>query len=254
MHPSGWISPYEHSAVREPALAKGYAIGAGEGLPCQMAVNNETGLILPTLPGSLCDATQALGKTPWTAGDCAFALGSGHKLYGPKGIGFVYARDGTLAPLLQGGEQEGGRRAGTLNVPGIVGLGEACRIAREETEPDAARIAELREVLLDELGDVPDWRVNAPGVPHILSLSFRGIEAEPLLIELDARGFAASAGAACSSRSTEPSHVLAALGLEPEWLRGTLRVSFGKANTVETTRALARAIRGGVERLRRLVA
>ncbi len=189
---TGWISPFEHSAVREPALARGWTMAENRGYEvvpqpgfgAVMAVNNETGAIFAPV-GGLIDATQALGKIPFSVGDTAFAIGSAHKFYGPKGVGFVYARDGIIEPLLRGGEQENGFRAGTLNVAGIVGMGAAARLAAEEMDssPVEAMRAALRNV-------VPEALVNAEGVPHILSLSFPGLQAETILLELDREGFA----------------------------------------------------------------
>ncbi|RYG43657.1 aminotransferase class V-fold PLP-dependent enzyme, partial [bacterium] len=132
----GWFSPFEHAAVREPALARGwkmvpneaYQVSQPEGFGALMAVNNETGAIFPPCEG-LIDATQALGKLPFSVGEARYAIGSAHKIYGPKGVGFVYCEDGELPAWTRGGEQEGGRRAGTLNVAGIVGLGAAAALA-----------------------------------------------------------------------------------------------------------------------------
>lgn len=239
----GWISPFEHAAVRTPALARGWSVAPNEGWQVEavpgfgavMAVNNETGAVLDATGASLVDATQALGKMAWSVGEAEYAIGSAHKIYGPKGVGFLYARDGMFPPLLLGGEQEGGMRAGTLNVAGVVGLGEAARIAASEDGAELARA--VREAVMGELSEV---RVNADGVPHILSVSFEGIEAEAILLDLDRAGFAVSAGSACSSSSTEPSPTLVALGLAPEWLRGTVRVSSGRFSTAAAAAALGR--------------
>ena len=274
---SGWISPFEHAAVREPALARGYGVLANEGLSIAdgglriaepsstihnprstivalMAVNNEIGAVwdVRELPARkrFADATQALGKVPYSVEGLDYAAFSAHKLYGPQGIGALYTADGALDPFQQGGEQEDGRRAGTLNVAGIVGFGAACALADDRLEADRAHAAELRAILLDELRPLSDWRVNADGVPHILSLSLAGLEGETLVIEADRAGFAVSAGAACSSRSTEPSHVLVALGLEDRWRRGTLRVSFGRSNTRESARDLGINLVRSAEKLR----
>ncbi len=250
---AGWISPFEHSAVRSPALARGWEIASNAGWRIEaragfgavMALNNETGAILDTSVADLVDATQALGKIAWAAGGAEFAFGSAHKFYGPKGVGFLYAREGAFPALLLGGEQEGGFRPGTLNVAGIVGMGEAARIAAGEDGSDLARAC--REAVLGELADA---RVNADGVPHILSISFEGIEAEALLLDLDRAGYAVSAGAACSSSSTEPSPTLTALGLDPAWLRGTVRVSSGRFSTVEAAGGLGRELALAARRLR----
>mgnify|MGYP000740093518 CR=1 FL=1 len=139
-----------------------------------------------------------------------------------------------------------------MNVAGIVGFAEACRIAAQEGSEAWARAAELRAIVLEELRTVSDHRVNGGEtvVPHILSVSFLGVEGEALVIELDAEGYAVSAGPACSSASAEPSPVLLAMGLPAEWARGTVRISFGPGNTPESARDLARALTRAVDRLR----
>lgn len=260
------ISPFEHSAVREPGLQRGAEILANDRWTLAspdrdpevisvMAVNNETGAILfpPThTPRTHIDAVQALGKTGWKA-CCDFASASAHKIYGPKGIGALYARNPySLDPFIRGGEQEHGLRGGTLNVPGIVGFGEAAKIAFDRQEEDHQVVTELREIVLEEMKGLGDIQTNdAPNQsPFILSLSFAGIEGETLVIEMDAEGYGISAGAACSSRSTEPSHVLTALSLPENWLRGTVRISFGRSNTPTSALALARLLRQKVEQLR----
>ncbi len=260
------ISPFEHSAVREPALARNAEIMANAGwelhqpttypdLVAVMAVNNETGAILKPPPGCgriHIDAVQALGKIPWTT-ECDFASASAHKIYGPKGVGALFARDPyALAPFIRGGDQEHGLRGGTLNVPGIVGFGEAARIALDRQQEDHSLAHELRGIVLEELQNLSDVRTNDASAqsPFILSLSFAGIEGETLVIEMDAESYGISAGAACSSRSTEPSHVLTALGLPEAWLRGTIRISFGRSNTPTSALALARLLRQKVKQLR----
>ena len=252
--PVGWISPFEHSAVREPALSRGWTIAPTSGYTIEplpgfgavMAVNNETGAEFAPVDG-LVDATQALGKRPYEVAGAEFVIGSAHKIYGPKGVGFLYLRDGAIEPFLRGGEQEGGLRAGTTNVPGVVGLGEAARIAREESDDDPLRA--MRSAVRDA---VPDALMNGDGVPHILSLSFLGLQGETIVLELDRAGFAISAGAACSSRSTEPSHVLTALGYDEARIRGTIRISFGRFNTLESARALGSELARAVKNLRRI--
>ena len=294
----GWISPFEHAAVREPALARGYrvlpndglSIASGEGSPWSrdvnlskvaqgssraeggtvgegvggllavMAVNNEIGARWDAraLPADrrFVDATQALGKVPVDLADVDYAAFSAHKLYGPQGVGALFAVDGTLEPFQKGGEQEMGRRAGTLNVAGIVGFGAACALAADRMEDDYNHALKLRSIILEELDRKPQTtdrkRVNGgpDAVPHILSLSFLGLEGETLVVETDQKGYGISAGAACSSRSTQPSHVLTALGLPNEWRRGTVRISFGRANTPESTAELGRLLVRSVENLR----
>lgn len=266
---SGSISPFEHSAVREPALAKGFTVleneswnlsepsprgrGQGEGLLAVMSVNNETGAILHPPESSsrlLCDATQALGKIPVHLAD--FTAFSAHKLYGPKGIGGLCLLEPVDEPSQRGGQQEFGLRAGTLNVPGIVGFGAACAIAEQEMEADYTTALELRQTVVKSLEPLSDWQANdGPNQsPFILSLSFAGVEGESLVIDLDAKGFATSAGAACSSRSTEPSHVLVALRLEESLRRGTVRISFGRFNTPESAADLGLNLLLSVQKLR----
>lgn len=261
------VSPFEHSAVREPALHRGAAILRNQAycleplpaeLVCVMGVNNETGAILePPVTSALrfADLTQNLGKLPIDLSGIAFACASAHKLYGPMGVGCLYARGAEFPePYLRGGEQEHGRRAGTLNVPAIVGFGAACARARDLQEEEADRAVRAREQILQALRPVSDWQSN-DGVnqsPFILSLSIAGIEGETLVIELDHRGFATSAGAACSSRSNEPSHVLMALGLEETLRRGTIRISFGRFTTPEAANELGRSLVQSVESLRSL--
>jgi cysteine desulfurase len=266
----GLISPFEHSSVLEPAQSLGYTVLANDGFtlhpPDQpaplisvMKVDNETGAIFepeqvrPWAKALHTDATQALGKIAFDVSLYDFASMSSHKFYGPKGIGALYIQgDAPIQPYMLGGEQETGRRAGTLNVPAIIGMGEAARLAQDEIEVDQGKANRLRPLVLSALEDVPDWRINGHETcsPFILSISFLGVEGESLVIDLDRSGFAISSGAACSSRSTEPSHVLTALGLETQWLRGTVRLSFGRFNTEEAAEELGRALTTSVTRLR----
>lgn len=265
-----WISPFEHSSIWELRGEAGEVrvldhVGwrlskpsDGAALVSVMAVNNETGTCF--VPGELAgswnlhsDITQALGKHPIDLERLDYASMSAHKLYGPKGVGALYAKDANFPePLLRGGEQEFDLRAGTLNLPGIVGFGEACALALAEWEERLEHVTQVRHALLGELETVPDWQANGgPDVsPYILSLSFADIQGETLVLEADAAGFGISAGAACSSRSNEPSHVLAALGLEERMLRGTVRVSFGPSNTLESAAELGKLLSKQVQSLR----
>ncbi len=156
-----------------------------------------------------------------------------HKFYGPKGVGALFVREGTaLIPLVHGGSQEFAKRAGTENVAGIVGMARALDLAAQERDASAARLAALRDEFEGAvLGRIADVRVNggaAPRSPHISNLSFLGVESEQLLMRLDLDGIAVSAGSACASGAIEPSHVIAALGLPPAWMKGVLRFSFGR--------------------------
>lgn len=265
----GLVSPFEHSAVREPAIRLGYGTLANTELtllpPVErvallsvMSVNNEIGTqwsateFRPYAEKLHSDLTQGVGKLPTDLTGLDYASLSAHKFYGPKGVGALYTADDPLPPFLLGGEQEQGLRAGTSNVAAIVGLGAAAAICEDEAEEDRKNAERRRQIVVDLLQTVSDWQINGgpKASPFVLSLCFRGLEGETLVIEADRAGYAISSGAACSSRSTEPSHVLTALGLEPEWRRGTIRISFGRFNEDETTESLAKSLRLSVEKLR----
>jgi cysteine desulfurase len=215
-----------------------------------MLVNNETGNIYPVKEicrishehGILChtDAVQAIGKVPVDVNDLEvdFLTASGHKFNAPKGIGFQYVRSGSdLLPLISGGHHEGGFRAGTENVPGIVAIGKACEIVSRKMEESRKSIGLLRNKLEKSiLGNVPETVLN--GHPekrayNTTNISFKYIEGEALLVMLDLNGIAVSTGSACSSESAEPSHVLTAMSLDPLCSRGAIRFSLGLGNTEE---------------------
>jgi cysteine desulfurase len=234
-----------------------------------MHANNELGTIQPVAGiaeaahavGALfhSDAVQSAGKLPIDVD----ALGvdlltiSGHKLYGPKGVGALYVRKGVEIESIQfGGRHERARRPGTENVPGIVGLGAACELALQRLAPESARQAALRDrlerAILDSIANT--W-VNAAGSPrtcNTTNIGFGGIEGEPLLISLDLKGFAVSSGAACSSGAVEPSHVLLAIGLSREQARSCLRISIGVGTTAEDVDRFLSVLPAVVERLRAL--
>ncbi len=231
------------------------AVSERTALLCAMLANNETGVLSPIgelaaiarNAGALtfCDAVQAVGKVPVdvrTLGADLLAL-SGQKLGGPRGAGALWVRDGTpLRPVL-GGHQERGRRAGTENLPGIAGLGAALEAACARRDEEMARVARLRDRLeAGLLAAVPGARVNGAGAPRLpttTSVTFPGADGEALLMAADLEGLCASAGAACTSGSTKPSHVLSAMGLDPAEARGTLRLSLGWCSTAgEVERAL----------------
>ena len=236
------------------------AIGPDTALVSVMAANNEVGTIQPLAAlGELCrsrgvllhtDAVQAYGHIPLDAEEMRFDLlsASAHKLGGPKGVGLLYIRRGTdLPPLLRGGGQENGLRSGTVNVPGIVGFGEAAQRAAESLSENASRIAALRDRLIDRiLTENPGASLNGsttarlPGNAHV---SFPGIDGAELVALLDAAGVWASSGSACSARSGSPSHVLAAMGLGDEEVRGSLRLTLGEENTEKEIDLAADAIR-----------
>jgi cysteine desulfurase len=230
-----------------------------------MLANNETGVLQPVAEaariaherGALfhCDAVQAAGKVPVDVG----ALGadlltlSGHKFYGPKGTGVLWVKRGTrLRAWARGGSQEKNRRAGTENVAGIVGLGRAAALAREELGTEAPRLASLRDRLEEKLLAIPGARRNGedPRVPNTTNVSFEGIEAESLLMALDLVGIAVSTGAACAAGAVEPSHVLRGMGLPVERVQASVRFSLGRANTEAEVDRAAAAVAEAVERQR----
>lgn len=234
-----------------------------------MHANNETGVIQPIAEiARICheqgvlfhtDAVQSAGKIPVDVRmlDVDFLSLSGHKLSGPKGVGLLYLRKGVpCAPLLHGGRHERGRRPGTENVPAIHGLGIAASLARRSLESQAESIAALRnEMERAILAAIPDVFVNcatSPRLPNTSSLCFQGIEGEPLVIALDLKGFAVSSGAACSSGSVEPSHVLTAIGLSRQQARSCLRISLGQSNTRPQMTALVEALVNATNHLRRI--
>jgi len=163
---------------------------------------------------------------------------SAHKFYGPKGIGAMYVRKGVRTPsLIHGGAQERGKRAGTENLPAIVGMGKAIELATENLEENAARIAKLRDRLMKGLlENIPESFVNGDlenRLPNNLNMCFKYIEGESMLLHLDLLGVAASSGSACTSGSLDPSHVLLAIGLPHEVAHGSLRLTLGDATTEE---------------------
>lgn len=213
-----------------------------------MTANNEVGTIQPLAEISgLCrergilfftDAVQAAGALKIDVNDPAVDLlsFSGHKFYGPKGVGVLYIRSGLkLGKIITGGHQERTMRGGTTNVPAIVGLAEALRLAQEEREQNAAYVSSLRDRFISRvLHEIPYVKLNGHPqnrLPANANFSFRYIEGESLLFSLDLAGIAVSSGSACSSGSLEPSHVLLAMGLPEGLAHGSIRFSFGKDNT-----------------------
>jgi cysteine desulfurase len=233
-----------------------------------MAANNEIGTLHPLAAiGAVCrrrgvlfhtDAAQAAGIVPLDVDALGIDLLSlsGHKLYGPKGIGVLYVRRRVrLEPQMDGGGHERGLRSGTLNVPAIVGLGRACELCRQEMGSEAARLTALRERLREGIqGRLDGVTVNGhptERLPGNLNLTFRWIKGEALLLALDGV-VAASTGSACTSANPEPSHVLRAIGLEEELAHGSLRLGLGRFNTeAEVDRVVAEVVRA-VGRLREI--
>ena len=231
-----------------------------------MAANNEIGTIEPLAEiGAVAaahkipfhtDAVQAYGHIPIDVREMNLSLLSlsGHKLYGPKGIGALYIKNGVrIDTFLHGGGQERGRRGGTENVAGIVGLGVAAEAAAASMAEESARISAMRDRLIAELLKIPYSRLNGHPtrrLPGNASFCFEAIEGESLVLTLDMLGVAASSGSACSSGSLDPSHVLMAIGLPHEVAHGSLRLSLGAENTEEDVDRIVDAVRASVSRLR----
>ena len=203
-----------------------------------MTVNNETGAINDTAAlrqiahrgGAkfFTDAVQALGVMDICAKDTGadYISVSAHKIYGPKGIGALYASPSApITPLIFGGKQENGARAGTENTAGIAGFGCACEILAKRLKEDTAHLAKLKQIFCGGISKIPEIMVNSPplGAPHIINISAKGVEAEQCLLRLSMAGILASMGAACNASSVEPSHVVEAIGVPAEYKRGTLR-------------------------------
>jgi len=273
--------PVEKRGVVDPADVR-RALRPNTKLICIMFANNETGVVQPVAEiGKIAaeagvyfhtDAVQAVGKIPVHVEEigCDLLTVSAHKLHGPQGVGALYVRKGTeLEPVQYGGRHERSRRAGTENVPGIVGLGKAAELALAGLERgDDQKMAELRNRLERELLRIEVSGVNGacenphptqtarcaghPRVPNTTNIYFEGIDGEALVIALDLKGLAVSTGAACSSGAIEPSHVLMAMGLPLERARGSIRFSLGKQNTVEDVEFALAVVPETVARLREL--
>ena len=236
-----------------------------------MAVNNEIGTIEPireigewlkaNRPDVVfhVDATQALGKMPLYPKRWGIHLltASGHKIHGPKGIGFLYADPRVrLEPIVYGGGQERGLRSGTENVPGIAGLGEAVRLVYEGLAEKAERMQLLRDKLAEGILQIPDTCIHGIGAeraPHIVSAGFAQVRSEVLLHSLEEKEIYVSAGSACSTHKREPSHVLKAIGADAKWLDSTLRFSLSDQTTEEDVAACISALTELVPVLRRFV-
>jgi len=243
------------------------AIDDRTGLVSIMHANNEIGTIEPIAEiGRICqergvafhtDAVQTVGALDFDVRRLPVDLVSinAHKFYGPKGVGALYVRRGTrLATMQTGGGQEKGRRTGTENVAGIVGLGIAMRVAAARRGAESARQAKLRDRIIDDvLARVPAAVLNGhrtERLPNNANFCIDGVEGESLIVALDLEGFAVSSGSACTSGETEPSHVILALGVDRELAKGSLRVTVGRATTDADVDAFLAALPRVVERLR----
>ena len=217
------------------------------------AIAKEHGILFHT------DAVQAYGHVPISADEYNIDMlsASGHKINGPKGIGFLYIRKGVkLRSFIHGGAQERRRRAGTENVPGIVGFGKAVQLAMDEMEERTKKEVEMREYLMEKvLREVPFTRINGSRtsrLPNNINFAFQFIEGESLLIKLDMAGICGSSGSACTSGSLDPSHVLLAIGLPHEIAHGSLRLTLSEENTMEEMDITADKIKEIVAYLREL--
>ena len=252
--PAGRVDPEQvREAIRPDTL-----------LVSVMTGNNEIGTLQPIEEiGRICrergvlvhtDAVQAFGKVPLPVDAVDLLSISAHKFHGPKGVGFLFVRTGVkLTPILHGGGHERGRRSGTENVPGIVGLAAAAKLAIREQDMTSNRLRGWRERMIDEVTKLPGTRLNGhrtESLPHIANFSFEAIEGESLVMRLDERGIAASTGSACSSPNLEPSHVLVAIGVPLSMAHGSLRVSTGRQTTEEEIDAFLDALPEVVDRLR----
>jgi len=232
-----------------------------------MYANNETGTVFPIQEIGVIarergvpfhsDMVQAMGKIDIDIHSLNVDLASfsGHKVYAPKGVGALYIREGlAIDNLIHGGHQENGRRAGTENVIGIVAFGAACEIVKREMRSEYNKIESLRKRLLEGILErIEDVRLNGhptKRLPNTLNLSFEYVEAESLLMALDMNGIAVSSGSACSAGSTEPSHVLLAMGIPPEICQSAVRFSLGRENTEEDIDYVLSMVPEAVKRLR----
>lgn len=231
-----------------------------------MTANNEVGTIQPVAEiGGICrergvlfhtDSVQAVGSIPIdvAAMNIDMLSLSGHKIHAPKGVGALYIRSGiALPPFFLGGEQQRGRRAGTENTAGIVGLGQALADITKDISGRSERLARLRDRLAEGLLRIPETRLNGHPTQRLCSnvnLSLRGVEGESLLLMLETMGICASSGAACASGSLEPSHVLTAMGLPEELARGSLRLSLGDDTTEEDVDYIIEKVAAAAARIR----
>lgn len=206
------------------------------------------------------DAVQSLGKLPLNVKNLNvdFLSVSGHKLNGPKGIGALYIKNGTskLFPIISGGHHERKRRAGTENVPGIIGFAKACEIAKKDMESESIHLTGLRDSLHKKLtSSIPRVTLNghpAKRLPTTLNVGIECVEGESIMINLDLQGVAVSTGSACSSGSLEPSHVLTAMGIPQEKVHGSLRFSFGRGNTEDDVNYVAKILPPIVKKIREM--
>lgn len=260
-----YVAPQQDGVVSTASVCA--AIRSDTAVVSVMAVNNELGSKNPigeiahavkvTSPHTLVhsDMVQALGTVPTDLSvmELDLASFSAHKIHGPKGSGLLYVRKGSQwHPVLHGGAQERGRRAGTENVAGAVGLGAAVARMASRWTAHVQDLHDVNEAFWEGISSLPDIHRNSPGnaVPSILNVAFDGIRSETLLMRLDLEGVAASAGSACTAGSLEPSHVLAACGLLPGVIESSVRFSFSDDTSLEDAHRAATIVRDVVQQLR----
>ena len=259
--------PVDEYGILNPKLVES-AICGDTILISVMLANNEIGVIQPIAEiGKIAgyygiplhtDAVAAAGHVKIDVQKMNLSLLSlsAHKLYGPKGVGALYVKGGVdLAPLLHGGSQERKGRAGTENVPGIVGLGRAIELLNDEMNDENKKLIKIRDKIIDGILEIPRSRLNGSRdnrLPGNVNVSFDFIEGESLLLMLDMKGIYASSGSACTSGSLDPSHVLTAIGLPHEQAHGSLRISIGRYNTEQEADVLLKELPPLVARLREM--
>lgn len=244
------------------------AVDGETSLVSVMYANNEIGTVMPICEiAKVCrekgavfhtDAVQAIGNLPINVKEQEIDMltCSGHKIGAPKGVGFLYVRKGVpIRSFFHGGNQEFGLRAGTENVPAIVGLGEAVKLACEKVQENSEYVTILRNKLIDGLTSIPDTKLNGSREKRIcgnVNVSFADVESEAVLLMLDAAGICASGGSACTTGENEPSHVLTAIGVEPKYINGTVRFTLSHRNTLDEIDYIIEKTAEIVERLRRI--
>lgn len=274
MHTCQYMEKHGFEVTYLPVNSEGYvtpeqveaAIQENTGLVTIMYANNEIGTIQPIAEiGAVCrkkkvlfhtDAVQAVGNVPIdvAAQNIDMLSLSGHKIYGPKGIGVLYIRTGVrVENLIHGGAQERNKRAGTENLAGIVGLGKAIELATADIPAKIAKVSKLRDHFIQEASKISHSRLNG-GLEHRLcgniNMSFEAVEGEALLLMLDLNGICASSGSACTSGSLDPSHVLLAIGLPHEIAHGSLRISINEHTTQEDVDYMLEVLPQVIARLR----
>ena len=251
------VEAYKEALKKEPLLVSimvaNNEIGTLQDIKKFCAMAHEAGALFHT------DAVQAVGKIPvdlkdW---DVDYATVSAHKIYGPKGVGALYVKKrAPIEPLIRGGHQEGGLRAGTYNGPAIAAFGFAAELAEKELDSYQTHTSKLRDRLRDGLSKgIPGVKVNgheSKVLPNTVNISFPGAEGEAILLYLDLLGVSASTGSACASASLDPSHVLMATGLGPELAHGSIRFSFGKYNTEDEVDYVIEKFPPIIDRLRKM--